>query len=118
LTPPGRAGPARGEIWLADLDPTRGREQAGRRPVLVVSDDVYNRGPAGLVVVLPITSTLRSVALHIRLQPPEGGLKVASRVLCDAIRSVSTERLQRRWGIVSGGTMEAVEERLRTLLRL
>jgi len=116
--PPRVARPARGEVWLADLDPTRGHEQAGRRPVLVASDDVYNRGPAGLVVVLPITSTRRNVALHVRLQPPEGGLKVESSILCDAIRSVSTERLQRRWGAVSGGTMDAVEERLRALLRL
>jgi len=40
-------------MWLADLDPTRGHEQAGRRPVLVVSDDIFNRGPADLVIILP-----------------------------------------------------------------
>ena len=40
--------PVRGEVWLADLNPTRGHEQARRRPVLVVSDDLFNRGPAGL----------------------------------------------------------------------
>jgi len=43
--------PGRGEVWLADLDPTRGHEQAGRRPVLVVSDDIFNRGPADLVII-------------------------------------------------------------------
>ena len=119
---PGRSSrltsPSRGEIWLADLDPTRGHEQAGRRPVLVVSEDLYNRGPAGLVVVLPITSTVRSVALHVRLRPPEGGVRVESSILCDAIRSVSLERLLRRWRPVSVRTMQAVEERLRTLLGL
>src|SRR6185295_5268066 len=52
----------RGEVWLADLDPTRGHEQAGRRPVLIVSDDVFNAGAAELVVVLPMTSTLRPIA--------------------------------------------------------
>ena len=110
--------PARGNVWLADLDPTRGHEQAGRRPVLVVSDDLFNQGPAGMVVILPITSTVRRLALHVRLRPPEGGLKVESSILCDAVRSVSQQRLLRRWGSVSATTMAAVEERLRALLGL
>ncbi len=42
------SAPGRGEVWLADLNPTRGHEQAGRRPVLVVSEDLFNRGPAGV----------------------------------------------------------------------
>jgi mRNA interferase MazF len=42
----------RGEIWLADLRPTRGREQIGRRPVLVLSIDFFHSGPADLIVVL------------------------------------------------------------------
>ena len=54
------SAPGRGEVWLADLYPTRGHEQAGRRPVLVVSEDLFNRGPAGLVIVLPTTSTVRN----------------------------------------------------------
>lgn len=57
--------PARGEVWLADLNPTRGHEQAGRRPVLVVSEDLFNRGPAGLAIVLPMTSTVRDVPSHV-----------------------------------------------------
>jgi mRNA interferase MazF len=44
------AEPRRGEIWLADLRPTHGREQAGRRPVLVLSVDSFNSGPADLVI--------------------------------------------------------------------
>ena len=46
----------RGEIWWVDLDPTRGHEQAGRRPALVLSVDAFNHGPAGLVVVVPVSS--------------------------------------------------------------
>jgi mRNA interferase MazF len=84
----------------------------------VASADLFNRGPAGLVVVLPITSTVRRLALHVPLRPPEGGLKVESSILCDAVRSVSQERLLRRWGAVSDVTMAAVEERLRALLAL
>lgn len=110
--------PQRGEVWLADLNPTRGREQAGQRPILVFSVDEFNRGPAELVVVVPITSTIRPIPLHVIVQPPEGGLKVQSRVLTDAIRSISKERLGERWGVVSPETMAAVEDRVRTLLGL
>jgi mRNA interferase MazF len=110
--------PARGEVWLADLDPVRGHEQAGRRPVLVVSENAYNRGPAELAIVLPLTSRLRSIAIHVQVHPPEGGLRVESRILCDAVRSVSLERFGPRLGAVSAATMEAVEEKLRILMRL
>lgn len=47
---------ARGEIWLVDLNPVRGHEQAGKRPCLIISVDLFNQGTSGLVVVLPITS--------------------------------------------------------------
>lgn len=110
--------PARGEVWLAELNPVRGHEQAGRRPVLVVSEDLFNRGPAGLVIVLPLTSTLRPIPSRVRLSAPEGGLKIDSDVLCDAIRSISKERLVVRWGTVRPETMEDVADRLRILLRL
>lgn len=110
--------PARGEIWLADLDPTRGHEQAGRRPVLVISEDVFNQGPADLVIVLPVTSTHRGVPAHVPITPPEGGLKTPSVILCDAVRSMAKERLIQRWGVVSAATLEAVEDRLRILLGL
>jgi mRNA interferase MazF len=110
--------PARGEVWLADLDPTRGHEQAGRRPVLVISHDIFNRGPAELVIVLPMTSHLRNVPSHIRVSPPEGGLKTASAILCEGIRSVARQRLVTRWGAVRRRTMVAVEDIVRILLRL
>jgi mRNA interferase MazF len=110
--------PVRGEVWLAQLDPVRGHEQAGTRPVLVVSDDLFNRGPAGLVIALPITSRLRPIPSHIRISPPQGGLAVESAALCEAVRSISKERLVKRLGLVSGETLAMVEDRLRILLRL
>ena len=110
--------PARGDVWVADLNPTRGHEQAGRRPVLVVSDDVFNRGPADLVIVLPITSMLRPIPSHVRLEPPEGGLKHPSAVLCEAIRSIAKGRLATRWGAVPAAKMATIEDALRILMRL
>jgi mRNA interferase MazF len=113
------ARPSRGEIWLADLNPTRGHEQAGRRPVLVISADVYNRGPSGLVFVLPLTRTDRRIPIHIEVQPPEGGLRETSYILTDAMRSISRERLgELAWGRVSTETMRQVEGVLRVLMEL
>jgi mRNA interferase MazF len=112
------SAPARGEVWLADLNPTPGHEQAGRRPVLVVSEDLFNGGPAGLAIVLPMTSTVCDIPSQVPVAPPEGGVTNRSAILCEGIRSVSVERLVVRWGAVNRGTMIAIEDRLRILLRL
>ena len=109
---------SRGDVWIASLEPPRGREQAGRRPVLIVSEDLFNRGPAGLVIALPLTSTLRAVPSHVVVEPPEAGLKNTSAILCEAVRSISIERLLERWGPVSSTTMRRVEDALRILMRL
>ena len=86
--------------------------------MLVVSDDVFNRGPAGLAIVLPMTSTVRSVPSHVPVAPPEGGVKTRTAILCEGVRSLSVERLVVRWGAVDRRTMATVEDCLRILLRL
>ena len=110
--------PHRGEIWLVDLDPTRGHEQAGQRPALVLSVDDFNLGPTDLVIVIPLTSRLRGIPSHIRIDPPEGGLAHPSAVLCEAVRSVSKGRLVRPWGRVSATSLERVEDCVRILTGL
>ena len=110
--------PQRGEVWLADLNPTRGHEQSGRRPVLVLSVDLFNSGPADLAVILPLTSTLRNIPLHVVIQAPEGGIKNTSAILCEAVRSISRERFLSKWGEASEETMVQVEDRMRILLGL
>lgn len=110
--------PLRGEIWLVTLDPTVGREQAGRRPALIVSDDLFNQSHAALVVVLPITSKSKGIRSHVPVAPPEGGLSAQSYIKCEDVRSISIERLERRLGKVSAGTMNEIENRLRIILVL
>jgi mRNA interferase MazF len=110
--------PLRGEIWLVDLNPTRGHEQAGRRPGLVVSVDLFNQGPAGLAVVIPITTREKGIPFHVEIKIPEGGLTKRSFIKCEDIRSISKERLAQKLGRVSRSTMAAVEDRLRILLDL
>ncbi len=111
--------PVRGEIWLANLSSTRGHEQAGERPVLIVSSNIFNQGPAGLVFVLPLTRTDRHIPIHVAVNPPEGGLTARSYILCDAVRSISKDRLgTHAWGIVSNNIMQQVENNLRLLMDL
>lgn len=110
--------PARGEIWLADLNPVRGREQAGMRPCLVISVDPFNQSPAGLTIVLPVTSKNKGIRSHVEVLPPEGGVREASYVKCEDVRSISTERLVNRWGRIRPDTLRLVEDRLRILMGL
>lgn len=113
-----RRPPLRGDVWLADLDPVRGREQAGRRPVLVVSADGLNRSGRGLVIVVPITSHMCDVISQAPIRPPDGGLGQPSVAMCEQIRSITVERLQHRIGAVSRTTLLDVAQRLAVVLAL
>ncbi|MBI1744947.1 type II toxin-antitoxin system PemK/MazF family toxin [Candidatus Acetothermia bacterium] len=110
--------PARGDVWMVDLNPTRGHEQAGIRPGLVISVDEFNHGPAGLVVMLPITTKTKGIPFHVRIDPPEGGLKLKSFIKCEEVRSIAKERLSRHLGKISTNSIVEVEDRLRILLNL
>jgi mRNA interferase MazF len=110
--------PSRGDIWQVDLGRTRGREQAGTRPALVVSVDPFNQSGADLVILLPITSKFKRVRSHVPVQPPEGGLSLPSFIKCEDVRSVSKQRLLHRLGTVSSATIAHVEDCLRILLGL
>lgn len=112
------SSPLRGEVWMLNFDPTRGHEQAGTRPALIISVDLFNAGAAELVIVLPITSRSKGVRSHVAIQPSEGGLSVASFIKCEDVRSIAKERLIRRLGVVSARTLVEVEDRLRVLLQL
>lgn len=108
--------PLRGEVWRVDLDPVRGHEQGRVRPALIVSNNIVNRGSAALVTIVPITSTDRRIPSFIEIQPPEGGLPHISFVIADQVRTISSLRLLKRYGVVSDQVLLVVEKRLRFLL--
>ena len=112
------SAPSRGEVWDLSLDQTIGHEQAGSRPALILSVDIFNAGPADLVIVIPITRTERKVRWHVPVKPPEGGLVAESFIQCENVRSVSRLRVKRLRGRVSESTLQQVEDRVRILLGL
>jgi mRNA interferase MazF len=90
----------RGEIYWADLNPVRGREQAGLRPVLVISHDVLN-SRSGTVIALAITSQPQRAGFPLSLRLGSVKLPKASWVKMSQVRTLSTERLGRRLDAVS-----------------
>ncbi len=85
----------RGEIRWADLNPARGREQAGKRPVLVLSHDVFNER-SGTVVAMAITSRPQRAGFPLSLEIASKGLPKRSWVKISQIRTLSDERVGAR----------------------
>jgi mRNA interferase MazF len=110
--------PRHGEIWLLDFGEPIGRAQSGRRPAVVVSDNEVNDGPAGLVIVVPITSTRRGLPSHVELDGADTGLDEVSYAKCEDVRSVSERRLIARLGVAPDTAVLEVKRALRFLLDL
>src|SRR3989337_1659548 len=85
----------RGEIRWADLNPVRGREQAGRRPVLVLSHDVFN-DRSGTVIALAMTSQEPRAGFPLTLESRASGLTKRSWIKISQIRTLSTDRIGQR----------------------
>jgi len=107
--------PSYRDVWFADLGAPVGHEQGFQRPALVVSPDQFNHGSAGLVIVVPLTTTARGVPLHVLVEPPEGGLRERSFAMCEQVRSLSRERLVDVWGRARPETLREIVMRLRLL---
>ena len=86
------AGILRGEVYWADLNPVLGSEQSGRRPVLVISHDVFN-DRSGTVIAMAITSQPQRVAFPLSLEITEPGLPKRSWIKTTQVRTLSTLRL-------------------------
>ncbi len=109
----------RGEIYLADLDPVRGHEQAGTRPVLIIQNDVGNQY-SSTTIAAAITSRLskKRLAVHVEISVQESGLPQDSVVLLDQIRTLDQERLSRSMGRLSMEKMREVDLALHKSLEL
>lgn len=85
----------RGEVYWADLNPVRGREQAGLRPVLILSHDLFNR-KSGAVIAMAITSQPQKAGFPLTMALPAEMLPKPSWVKISQIRTISIDRLGKR----------------------
>jgi mRNA interferase MazF len=105
----------RGDVLWADLEPVRGREQAGRRPVVVLSEDVFNER-SGTVIAVAITSQEPSAGFPLTLEIRSARLPKRSWVKVGQIRTLSTARLGRHLGRLSHEEVEQVLAGLNEIL--
>ncbi len=108
----------RGEVYYVDLGQPVGHEPAFRRPAVVVSVDILNNGPGGLVVVVPITTAGYGLRSHVELEPASSGLDHTSYARCDQLRAVSVERMSCRQGMIDPEQTQAIDQALRFVLDL
>lgn len=105
----------RGEIRWANLGPVRGREQAGRRPVLILSHDVFNER-SGTVIAVALTSQPQRAGFPLTLELRAKGLPKRSWVKISQIRTLSVERIGRRIGTASPEEIAQVVEGLNEII--
>jgi len=105
----------RGDIRWADLNPVRGQEQAGLRPVLILSQDVFNQR-SGTVIAVAITSRSQRAGFPLTLELESKGLPKKSWAKISPIRTLSIERIGRRLGRASPEDIAQVVEGLNEII--
>jgi len=111
----------RGEIYFLDLDPVKGREQAGWRPVLVLSIDEINELPLVVTAVVGTKgqNVRKDFPTNVRLSPSETGLPTETVFLAFQIRSIDANRFPRQAaGKISAGNLRKIEDAVRHCLGL
>jgi mRNA interferase MazF len=101
----------RGEVWLANLNPTQGSEQAGIRPVIIFQNDIVSQFST-TTIAIPLTTNQRRALLPIcvLIEQGEGGVSQDSVALCFQIRVLDKTRLIRKLGQLSAETVAQLEE--------
>ena len=111
----------RGEIYFVDLNPVKGREQAGHRPVLVLSIDAINKQP--LVVTVVVGTKGENIShdypVNVRVASAESGLPIETIFLCFQMRSIDPKRFpEKPVGKISDKTLIKIEDTVRYCLGL
>ena len=105
----------RGDIRWADLNPIRGREQAGQRPVLILSQDVFNER-SGTVIAVALTSQPQRAGFPLALEAKAKGLPKRSWIKISQIRTLAIERIGKRIARASPEEMAQVVEGLNEII--
>ena len=105
------------EIWYADLNPAKGREQAGYKPVVIVSGNVLNKY-FDIVIACPLTTKIKHYKGNLVLQPSEqNGLAQPSEILVFHIRSLSKNRLVKKLGTITQNQLNEIKQGLDDILK-
>lgn len=108
----------RGDVVWADFSPTRGREQDGERPAVIVASNDYLESVPNLVIALPVTTRDRGWPHHVRLAGKLLQLRKASWALTEQPRTISRDRLMRTAGQVDADCLDEIDQWLRDFLAL
>ena len=105
-----------GEIWYVSLDPVKGSEQGGYRPMVILSGNLLNQY-LPIVICCPLTTKIKNYKGNIVLEPDKlNNLQETSEVLTFHIRSVSKERLQKRIGTITNEQVALLKKYLNEIL--
>jgi mRNA interferase MazF len=105
-----------GDIYIANLNPSRGSEQRGQRPVVVVSGNAMN-DHFGVVIVMPLSTKIKKYAGCILLKRDKiNNLKQDSEVITFQLRSVSKDRLTKKMGNISADQLHELKKKLLEIL--
>lgn len=105
------------EIWLSDLNPVRGSEQKGVRPVVIISGNAMN-DHLGICIVCPLSSVVKNYAGCLVLFKDEtNGLEQDSEIITFQVRTVSKERLIRKLGTITPDQLEILRKGLNEILK-
>ena len=105
------------EIWYADLNPVKGSEQKGFRPVVIISGNLLNKY-LQIVIACPLTSKIKEYKGNIILEPnDQNGLSEKSEVMVFHIRSISKERLVKKTGFITSKQLSDIKQGLGDILR-
>lgn len=106
-----------GEIWELYLNPTKGSEQSGRRPAVIISGNMLNTY-LQVVIVCPLTTSIKNYKGNLIIKPNEiNGLEKVSEVLTFHVRSVSKTRLDKKIGKISLKDVEVIKKTLNDILK-
>ena len=106
-----------GEIWYANLNPSKGSEEAGFRPVVIMSGNLLNQY-MNIVIIAPLTTKIKHYKGNPILQPSAtNGLKDTSEMLVFHIRSISKDRLVRKLGVIDDNELDRANKTLNDILR-
>jgi mRNA interferase MazF len=105
-----------GELWHANLNPIKGQEQAGMRPVVIISGNLLNTY-LNIVICCPLTSKIKNYKGNVVLQPTnKNKLKQASEILTFHIRSISKERLTKKIGEITANELHIIKQTLNEIM--